>query len=297
MVRIASDSCNWARPARLIFIVTYFSLALSACGGGGGSRPGPDKAAAASGSAAPSTPAPELTLAVTPARVIPGGSAELTWSSSDADTCEASSGWHGLVGASGSRTVGPLQKTTSFRLSCSGPGGGISRKVTLRVEDQALSVELAVSQERIGIDDSVRIRWTAEGALGCTASGGWSGDQPVVGSADSGPLEADTSFQLSCSNGTETEIASVSVEVLDKALEWQSPTHNEDGSRLKDLSGYVVYWGKESRQYTGSQRINSPDRTRWVPDLPAGTYRFALTAFDSRGNESNYSNEIEKFIP
>ncbi len=297
MVRIASDSCNWVRPAQRIIIVTYFSLTLAACGGGGGSRPGSANTVAASGSAADSTPAPELTLAVTPERIVPGGSAELSWSSSAADTCEASSGWHGLVGASGSRTVGPLQDTASFRLSCSGPGGGISRKVTVRVVDEALSIDLAVSRERIGIDDSVQIRWTAAGAIDCTASGGWTGDQPVAGSVDSGPLEADTSFQLSCSNGTENEIASVSVEVVDKALEWQSPTHNVDGSRLKDLAGYTIYWGQESRRYTGSKRINTPDRTRWVPDLPEGTYLFALTAFDSRGVESDYSNEIEKFIP
>jgi hypothetical protein len=81
-------------------------------------------------------------------------------------------------------------------------------------------------------------------------------------------------------------------------LSWSAPTQNSDGSALVNLSGYRVYWGKESRNYANSQHITSPGVTTYViENLSSGTYYFAVTAMSGSGLESGYSNEASKTMP
>lgn len=64
-------------------------------------------------------------------------------------------------------------------------------------------------------------------------------------------------------------------------------------------SGYRVYYGKTSGNYT-SNTPAAPSlittTTYMTPDLAAGTYYFAIKAFDSAGNSSAYSNEVKATI-
>jgi hypothetical protein len=74
-------------------------------------------------------------------------------------------------------------------------------------------------------------------------------------------------------------------------LTWDAPTKNIDGSRLEDLAGYKVYFGKESKKYTASYDVKNVT-TYTIYNLPEGQYYFAVTAYDTSGNESKYSREI-----
>ena len=65
------------------------------------------------------------------------------------------------------------------------------------------------------------------------------------------------------------------------------------------VTGYRVYYG----QVSGSYATVKPDApslisgtTYTTPDLPAGTYYFAVKAFDSTGNSSGYSNQVSTTI-
>jgi hypothetical protein len=82
------------------------------------------------------------------------------------------------------------------------------------------------------------------------------------------------------------------------ALTWQPPTTNADGSPLMDLSGYTIYVGTDSNDYTFREiRLDNPGLTAYVVEnLAPGTYYFAATAFNSAGVESAFSAEIEKTI-
>ena len=74
-------------------------------------------------------------------------------------------------------------------------------------------------------------------------------------------------------------------------LSWIAPTTNEDGTTLTDLAGFKLYYGTRSGQY--SQVINVGDyTTAEIGDLGSGTYYLAITAYDTYGNESSFSNEI-----
>jgi len=80
-------------------------------------------------------------------------------------------------------------------------------------------------------------------------------------------------------------------------LAWDAPTTNADGTPLTDLAGYMVYYGNSPGNY--SQNMNVDNVTTYtVNNLTDGlTYYFAVTAYDTSGNESGYSNELSKTLP
>ncbi len=79
-------------------------------------------------------------------------------------------------------------------------------------------------------------------------------------------------------------------------LSWSEPSFNADGSPLSgDLTGYIIYYGSDSGNYTESVDIGNI-RSASVSDLMSGTWCFAVTAYDSVGNESDLSEEICKTI-
>ena len=64
----------------------------------------------------------------------------------------------------------------------------------------------------------------------------------------------------------------------------------------QDLAGYKVYYGTQSGEY--SEAINTTDTSQLLtltPDIGA-TYYFAVTAYDTSGNESDYSEEVSLFV-
>lgn len=241
---------------------------------------------------------PSVSLSASNTLIASGSSVTLNWSSSNASDCTASGGWNGSRPLSGSETVGPLYQDTNFTLSCSGASGGSVRQVNVRIDQGGgVSIDLDADPLYVESGGSATLSWTAAGADSCTASGGWSGSRSASGTFTVGPIAATTTYQLNCTGPSGSGLGMVTVQVVDKILRWQAPTENVDGTALTDLAGYVIYWGTTSRSYTGSHTINSPSVTEWEATMPAGTYYFAMTAFDAENNESGYSNEVLKIIP
>src|SRR3989338_987816 len=80
-------------------------------------------------------------------------------------------------------------------------------------------------------------------------------------------------------------------------LTWDAPTKNLDGTDLKDLAGYKVYYGTSSGSYTTPIEVGKDVTTYAVKTLSAGTtYYFTVTAYNEIGNESDYSTEVSKTI-
>src|SRR3990172_5507095 len=79
-------------------------------------------------------------------------------------------------------------------------------------------------------------------------------------------------------------------------LTWDPPTTNTDGTPLTDLTGYKVYYGTASGNY--STVIDAANVISYtVPNLTNNaTYYFATTAYDTSANESGFSNEVSKTI-
>ena len=80
-------------------------------------------------------------------------------------------------------------------------------------------------------------------------------------------------------------------------LTWTPPTQNTDGSPLTDLDGYVVYYGLAAGSYSNQIVLNNPGLSTYVVDnLAPNTYYFSITAKNSIGIESNFSNVASKTI-
>ncbi len=88
-------------------------------------------------------------------------------------------------------------------------------------------------------------------------------------------------------------------------LTWDAPTTNTNGAALTDLSGYKLYYGISSGNYTNTKDIGTAsctdvggktECTYIVEGLAPGSYYFAVTAYNSIHIESDYSNEVNKTV-
>jgi fibronectin type 3 domain-containing protein len=65
-----------------------------------------------------------------------------------------------------------------------------------------------------------------------------------------------------------------------------------------DLSGYRIHYGTASGQYSVPVDVgNVTEHTLTLTPQYGTTYYFVLTASDTSGNESGYSNEVSVFVP
>jgi hypothetical protein len=77
-------------------------------------------------------------------------------------------------------------------------------------------------------------------------------------------------------------------------LAWDAP-RNSDGTLASNISGYYVHFGNSSGNY--DKKINNGQNTTCsVNGLASGTYYFAVSSYDSSGNESTLSNEVSTSV-
>jgi len=84
-------------------------------------------------------------------------------------------------------------------------------------------------------------------------------------------------------------------------LRWGAPASYENGSPLNpksDIAIYMIYYGTSTRNYSQTILVANPGETTITHklNLSSGTYYFAVTAVDTRGRESNLSEEVSKTI-
>lgn len=81
-------------------------------------------------------------------------------------------------------------------------------------------------------------------------------------------------------------------------LTWDAPQFSVDGTPCTDLAGYRVHIGTQPGGPYGNVYDTGSTETFYDISLPDGYYCFVVTAYDSSGNESAYSNEIcKRFMP
>jgi hypothetical protein len=65
--------------------------------------------------------APTVALSVNPANGVGSVAPTLTWSSTQAQSCQASGGWSGAKATSGTQTLPAVTVNTTYTLTCTGP--------------------------------------------------------------------------------------------------------------------------------------------------------------------------------
>lgn len=111
-----------------------------------------------------------------------------------------------------------------------------------------------------------------------------------------------SSIAITASNGKAQATLSFTLAVVQSAtgsasLSWVAPTTRTDGSALTDLAGFRIYYGNQQGNLTSQVAITNPTvTTAVVSNLASGTWYFVVTAVDSSGGESAYSNIGSKTI-
>jgi hypothetical protein len=83
-------------------------------------------------------------------------------------------------------------------------------------------------------------------------------------------------------------LCSLPVIAADVSLAW-------DASSSPNVAGYKIYAGNESGKYNAPATIGN-QTAYTVKGLGPGTWYFAVTAFNSAGGESGFSNEVSTTI-
>lgn len=78
-------------------------------------------------------------------------------------------------------------------------------------------------------------------------------------------------------------------------LSWSAVRTNSDGTELTDLAGYRLYVGTAPGGYAAPVVLGNVTAHR-MEGLAPGTYYFAVSAFDTAGNESLLSAEVSKVV-
>jgi hypothetical protein len=150
------------------------------------------------GATAPITALPTASLDASSTTIDAGGSATLTWASSNATSCSASGGWSGTLAAAGSRSTGPLGDDTTFSLTCTGTAGTSQTASLAIVVDDPPTATLIANPISVTAGSASLLTWSSAHATACSASGDWSGALAPSGSRTTGALTVNSTFSMTC---------------------------------------------------------------------------------------------------
>lgn len=164
--------------------------------------------------------APTVALTTSASSVYLGNSTTLNWwSSSNTTACTASGAWSGSEGATGTLNVQPSAiGTSTYTLSCTGPGGSSSQSVAVAVTAPPpvpAVTTFSATPSAITLGQSTTLSWTTANASSCTASGSWGGGEVTDGSYIATPATTGVqTYNLTCNGaGGASPTASTAVTV------------------------------------------------------------------------------------
>jgi len=161
------------------------------------------------------TPAPTVTLAASPSKIVAGATSELTWSSKNATSCTAGGGWAGSKAISGKAGIAP-KSTTTVTLTCTGAGGSAHASAVITVtaapKPPTPAVTLTATATNIPSGSTSTLKWSSKNVTSCSRSGGWSGTEATSGSLVVSPMST-TTYILVCTNSTSTAQSTTKITV------------------------------------------------------------------------------------
>ena len=216
-----------------------------------------------------------------------------------------------MAGCGGSDGTSSAQATTGDSQVSSAATGGIAGGTTDAVMKSALTVTgTPAPTATAGQAYSFKPQVSGAAAASFTASNlpSWAKLDATTGQISGTPAAGQVGqyagIVLTATSGTKsaslpafsiTVAAATAVNAV--TLSWDPPTENADGSQLVDLKGYKIHYGTASKNYSDTVDLNNPGMASYViPDLSAGNYYFAITAYNSAGEESALSPEVSTMV-
>ena len=156
--------------------------------------------------------------------IIPSGtSANLSWTTTNAQSCWATNGWDGWKSVpTGSEQTANLVSSQTYVLTCySTTGASASDVVTVNVVASPVSVDLKINgvdnPAPVQVNTTIYLSWQASNnADTCTASNDWSGPKSTSGNGPTTPTQVRTyTYTITCedtaSGNTGTDTVSIEV--------------------------------------------------------------------------------------
>ncbi len=167
---------------------------------------------------------PELTLSAEPSTIQLGQSTTLSWESRNTRLCSGSGDWSGAKALTSQETLSPT-KTSTYFMTCGGPGGIITKLVQVIVTPAGTTppptISFTVDPPTIRRGEQATLFWSTTDATSCQAGGGWGGIKDPSGGESVQPLSTQ-SYRLTCTGDGGVNTATVTL-VVSGALE---PTLN-----------------------------------------------------------------------
>lgn len=191
------------------FAALFVSLLLAACGGGGG---GTAPAATSSAASASALSPAIVSIGANPAALTVGESTTLSWSSSNASSCEASGAWSGTLAPSGTLLLTPAAAGNyTYTLSCGGAANSVSIAVAPATTPLP-TVSLSLAPATVVTGQTSTLTWSTTNANACSATGAWAGNKGVSGSVTVSQAAAGTyTYELSCTGAGGSASGSVTL--------------------------------------------------------------------------------------
>ena len=138
---------------------------------------------------------------------------------------------------------------------------------------------------------------------------GWASFSTGNGRLSGTPADSDagsySNIVISVTDGTDTvslpgftiQVAAAPVQTGSFNVSWTAPVARTDGAPLSlaDISGYRIYFGNSSGNYTHVVDVNDGAAvSTTVTGIPVGATYVVMTTYDSADRESAYSPEITK---
>src|SRR6202453_4359004 len=250
---------------------------------------GPGGSASQSATVSVKSPTPTVSLSVGPSAVASGGSATLTWSSANATACSASGAWTGAKATSGAQSTGAVKATSSYTLTCTGPGGSAAQSATVSVKATPPTVRLSASPSSIASGSASALSWSSVDATSCKASGAWSGTKAPTGSQSTGALSANATYVLTCTGTGGTAVQSTTVTVSPHPT--ATVTLGASPSTVASGSGATLSWSSSnatactaSGAWSGSKALSG---SQYTGSLTANaTYKLTCTGTGGSSTQS-----------
>jgi hypothetical protein len=238
------------------------------------------------------SPLPTVSVSTSPGSITAGNSSTVTWSSTNATSCNAS--WAGAVATAGSASVSP-GSTTTYTVTCTGPGGSANNSASVTVVPAA-TASISASPTTIASGGSSTLTWSSTGAVSCTASGSWSGGVATSGSTTVTPA-SNATYTITCYNslGSPSNVSSASVTVV------SAPT-----ASLSPASATIAVGNSQTLTWTSTNAVSCTKAGAWSGSVatsgstsvsPGSTSTYTITCTNSIGVVSPVSSATVTVIP
>ena len=254
------------------------------------------------------TPAPTVDLRVNnsngPLNLASPASYNLTWTSSNAASCSASSSWSGAQATNGSQAfTGIASGSYTYTITCTNPTGSAVDSVTVNVlSAPTVTVSAPAS---LTAPASYTATWTSSNAVSCTGSNRFSGLSGLTGSKAEVSLPAGTyDYTVTCTNAAGATASDTKRTIVYAAPVVDLKVDGSDGPdvTLAGPASYTVTWTSANAvQCNGSSRLagySGLSGSRIEMNVPSGnTYVYTIVCTNITGATTSDSIRVYVLTP